>query len=532
MTTSIYLINPASYCPSYYNLEIYIEKGFMPAVIQGELALTTVAAMAPSDFDVRLCDENISPVDFDVDADFIGITGKVSQWGRMVAIAEEFRRRGKVVMMGGPYASLCPEAVRPYCDILVRGEMETIAAEFFTDIKSNQWKSEYFGDKADLSLSPLPRWDLYPNDRALMAGVQTSRGCPFDCEFCDVIQYLGRKQRHKPIDQVLRELDQLYQIGYRVVFLCDDNFTAYRARTKELLTALRDWNLRQQHGRMRFYTQLSIDAARDDELLTMCADAGVRHVYIGIETPNEESLRETRKRQNLKINLVEQIQRFHDHGIAVSAGMICGFDHDGLDIFQRQYKFAMESSVPIWTITALMAPDATPLHARLAVDGRLIEEGPGAIRSVLQTNIAPKQMSNQQLEDGMKWLCNKLYHPAAFGERMLAFIDNFGSVPEADSPGLRGTPRRLVETEAMSLVASLAKEGPEESRMWSAISARLAGKPHATPFVMSMLLWYMQIRLMYKNGHFWDPQLATEAAPRSQEIQPIKITPLRRAARI
>ncbi len=150
----------------------------------------------------------------------------------------------------------------------------------------------------------MPRWDLYPNGQALMGSVQTSRGCPFECEFCDVIQYLGRKQRHKPVGQVLAELDQLYRLGYRSVFLADDNFTVYRARAKELLVALRDWNARQTDGRMRLMSQVSIDAAGDEDMLQMCADAGLTHVFIGIETPNEESLREAKKRQNLKKNLV------------------------------------------------------------------------------------------------------------------------------------------------------------------------------------------------------------------------------------
>jgi len=161
-------------------------------------------------------------------------------------------------------------------------------------------------------------WDIYPNDRALSGTLQTSRGCPFECEFCDVIQYLGRRQRHKSVAQVLRELDALYRIGYRFVFLADDNFTAYRTRAKELLVALRDWNAQQERGEVGFTTQVSIDAAKDEELLKLCAEAGLTHVFIGIETPNEDSLRETKKHQNLRINLADQVQRFLDHGIAVT----------------------------------------------------------------------------------------------------------------------------------------------------------------------------------------------------------------------
>jgi radical SAM superfamily enzyme YgiQ (UPF0313 family) len=206
---SLYLINPLADFPSYFSAEVFGAWGFAPATSMADLAIATVAALAPSDFVVRLCDENISPIDFGVDADFIGITGKVSQWGRMRSIAAEFRRRGKTVIIGGPYASLSPDAVRPHCDVLVRGEIEDIAAQFFADLRSGSWRTEYVGTKVDLRNSPIPRWDLYPNDRAVMGTIQTSRGCPFECEFCDVIEYVGRKQRHKPVDLVLRELDAL-----------------------------------------------------------------------------------------------------------------------------------------------------------------------------------------------------------------------------------------------------------------------------------------------------------------------------------
>lgn len=526
---AIYLINPVSYCASYYNLEIFRAQGHPPAVIQGELALTTVAAMVPPDFEVHLCDENISPVDLDKAVGFVGITGKMSQGARMIELAREFRRRGKVVLFGGPYASLSPDAVREHCDILVRGELEGIAAQLFDELRSGHWQREYFGDKADLSQSPVPRWDLYPNERALLAGLQTSRGCPFDCEFCDVIQYLGRKQRHKPVDLVLRELDQLYGLGYRVVFLSDDNFTAYRGRTRELLAALAEWNAQRSEGRMRFYTQLSIDAARDDDLLAQCADAQLNYVYIGIETPNEDSLRETRKRQNLKVDLVAQLKRFLDHGIAVSAGMICGFDHDGPDIFERQYQFAMSTGVPIWTITALMAPETTPLYERLDRDGRLLAAGPQAVLSVLDCNFEPLGMSRPQLDEGIRWLCNRLYHPRAFGERMLRFIADFKGRGEPPARGARHAVR-AVEAEAAAIVLSLADQGPEERELWLRITAALTGNPAATPFAMSMLLQYMQIRLMYQQGDFWEPALAAQPAPPRPRAQPVVVHTRRTAA--
>src|SRR5262249_54172532 len=153
---------------SYFSAEVFAARGLPPAIATADLAIATVAAMAPDDFSIVLCDEHATPVNFESTADFIGITGKVSQWGRMKAIADEFRRRGKTVMIGGPYASLSPEVVRPHCDVLVRGEMEEIADQIFSDLRSGDWQDEYVGTRPDLRISPLPRWDLYPNDRAIM----------------------------------------------------------------------------------------------------------------------------------------------------------------------------------------------------------------------------------------------------------------------------------------------------------------------------------------------------------------------------
>ena len=158
-------------------------------------------------------------------------------------------------------------------------------------------------DAPDLKNSPIPRWDLYPKGRALSAQVQTSRGCPFECEFCDVIQYLGRKQRWKDPDQVVRELEVLYDRGARAVFLADDNFTVMRRRARDLLERLVDWNDHRPAGRMLFSTQASVDLARDQELMDLCLAANLRTIFMGIESPNEESLAETMKRQNLRVDL-------------------------------------------------------------------------------------------------------------------------------------------------------------------------------------------------------------------------------------
>jgi len=194
---SIYLINPAEAAPGYHSLEVLEAWGISRMVNTADLTIPTVAALVPSDWDVTICDERAQPVDFKTPAAVIGLTGKVSQRKRMMELAAEFRRRGKLVVMGGPHASLSPDDLHRHADILVTGELEEIAGKLFSDIASDQWQPHYEGGRPGLGTSPVPRWDLYPRSLAITGQVQTSRGCPFECEFCDVIQYLGRKQRHK-----------------------------------------------------------------------------------------------------------------------------------------------------------------------------------------------------------------------------------------------------------------------------------------------------------------------------------------------
>ncbi len=505
MAKSIYLINPVADAPSYFGGEFVANLGMRPVTTIADLAITTVAAMVPSDFEIRLCDENLTPVDFDSPADYVALTGKISQWGRMRTIASEFRRRGKTVILGGPFASLCPEVAAEHCDILVRGEAEEIAGDLFSDLRVGRWQDEYSGTQPSLALTPLPRWDLYPNDRAWLGSVQTSRGCPFQCEFCDVIQYLGRRQRHKPIANVLRELDELYRLGYRSVFFADDNFTASRQYAKELLLALRDWNLRQESGKLIFSTQLSIDAAKDDELLRMCAEAGLIHVFIGIETPNTESLLETRKLQNVGVDLATQVQRFYDHGIFVLAGMIVGFDHDNADIFERQHALANDAALPVLTLGALVAPSATPLHERLRTEGRLLADGSEVAASPWSTNIAPKLMTQDQLLDGIRRLVRRLYEPEAAGDRLLGFL---GRVGERQDPKHRRfqlqswLPRRSVDSDALRVMRKVAFMGSRELRMVLRTLLVAIRKPQVLDYLVPAFLFYSQVRFMIKKDRF------------------------------
>ncbi len=514
MSPSIYLIAAGHDRPSVLGGEMFAHWGLPPTIWIADIALTTIAALVPSDFTVRICDESISPVDFDTPADFVGITGKVTQRMRMVELGEAFRRRGKTVLIGGPFASLSPESVRGAADILVRGEIEEIAADLFDDLRRGRWKDEYCGTRPDLGLSPIPRWDLYPNERSVTGAVQTSRGCPFDCEFCDVIQYLGRKQRHKPVARILEELDILYGHGYRSIFLSDDNFTVYRRRAKEVLEALYHWNRRPDTEAVSFSTQASIDAAKDEELLRMCGAAGLNTAFVGIETPNEASLRETNKRQNLLAEPVEQVERFLSHGIGVWSGMMVGFDADGPDIFERQFEFAMASPIPIFTLGAVVAPEATPLHARMKAEGRLLEDGNETASVPWETNIVPVGMTREQMSIGMRWLANRLFHPEFFGDRMIRFIDRF-TPPRNDDEALAvpSSARRDLYRDVRVVVERFLQSEPALRKMTARVTQAVWSKPSTRRRVQSLLQQYAQIRCVYDQEGYWDPELGALDAP-------------------
>ncbi|MGA2213470.1 MAG: radical SAM protein [Bryobacteraceae bacterium] len=530
MQPSLYLINPRSDAPFYFGTEVHAAWGFGPTLLLADAAVATVAALAPPDFAVTLCDEGISPVDFDTTADFVGITGKISQERRMIELAREFRRRGKIVIFGGPYASLSPGRLRGECDILVQGELENIADELFSDLRSGAWQREYIGDKPDLRESPIPRWDLYPNHRALSGTLQTSRGCPFECEFCDVIQYLGRKQRHKSPAQVLAELDELYRIGYRIVFLADDNLTVYRARAKELLRAIRDWNDARTEGRVSFSTQVSIDCARDNEMLKLCSEAGLATIYIGIETPNADSLKETKKRQNIGVDMAETLARFSANGIMVSGGMMLGFDSDTRGIFEQQYEFGMSLPVPMFMVTPLSAPMATPLYSRLLAENRLLEHRKESAPVLpWATNIIPKQMTYDELVLGVRWLCNRLYRPAAFEHRVARFIDQYQAPePRGNPRGQNNAPQRKVDAERVELARHVTRLGPAEAAMAARLQKRLMRKPAALPLVLLAMGYYMQMRHMYQTSGLWDPALGARPRPpfdRPEEL-PLTVPPV------
>ncbi len=390
------------------------------------LALPTVAGLTPPPHEVVLCDENVEAIDFDTDADVVGITGFVIHKRRMFEIAEAFRRRGKLVVAGGPFATLCPEELHDKVDVLFVGEAEYTWPQFVRDYEAGHWQAEYRQEEKPSMLdSPLPRFDLLRVDRYRSMAIQFARGCPFNCEFCDIIVMYGRRPRTKSTAQVLAEVEAIHRLGVANIFVVDDNFIGNKKEAKELLRALAAWQ-EARHYPLEFMTEVSLNVAQDDELLALMKRAHFTTIFVGIESPRAASLLETKKTQNTREDIVTSVHRIQATGIEVMAGMIVGFDSDDPSIFEEQFQFIQQARIPISMTGMLNAVPKTPLHARLKAAGRLIADSVGD--QFVFTNVVPGGMSRLELYEGYRSLLRRLYGYRAYRRRAMDFILNRGSL--------------------------------------------------------------------------------------------------------
>ena len=372
------------------------------------LGLATLAALCPPDWDVEIIDENIEAVPMAPQADLIGVCGMGVQFPRATALIQHFRDSGYYVIAGGSYASLCPEHYEPLADTVVAGEAEYIFPEFCRDFARGEPKSLYHETgTVELADSPTPRFDLLKLDRYRYASLQFSRGCPFRCEFCDIIVMFGRKPRVKTLEQIGLELDQLRRFGVRNAFFIDDNLIGNLPVAKRLLRFLKEYQ--EEHDyQFNFGTEASLNMAQHTDLLELFRDANFGWVFIGIESTDPASLKETLKTQNLHEDTLTSIRRIYAHGIEVLAGFIIGFDNDTMKTFEQQYQFITDAGIQAAMIGLLTALPKTPLYDRLKRDGRLrtLEDVNDNTRP--GTNVSPLNMAYDDMVRGYLELYRRL----------------------------------------------------------------------------------------------------------------------------
>jgi radical SAM superfamily enzyme YgiQ (UPF0313 family) len=440
----IVLINPrfeASFWGMEYALPLFGKKANLPVA-----CLPLLAALTPPGHNVTLLDENVEPLDFDrlARADVVGITGMSVQRFRMREILAELKRRGTFTVVGGPWVTVREDYFGDLADVIFVGEAEETWPRFLQEWQQGRHACRYEqAEKTDMTQVPAPRFDLLKMQDYMFGSVQFSRGCPFQCEFCDIIVTFGRRPRLKTSAQVIAELEALRAQQIFLTFVVDDNLIGNKKAIKALLHDLIAWQQNQGYP-MRFFTEASLDLAEDPELLRLMVEANFGSVFIGIESPNEASLRETKKYQNVRkgATILNRVHTIQEVGLEVWCGMILGFDNDDPTVFDAQREFLREARITHAMVGMLVAIPKTPLYDRLAGEGRL---DPNDV-SEYGTNVIPLRMSRQALRDGYLQVLKELYEPEAFFGRL---DDLYLKHKTPFFPGMRhyyrGHPRRRLE---------------------------------------------------------------------------------------
>jgi radical SAM superfamily enzyme YgiQ (UPF0313 family) len=388
------------------------------------LGLMTLSAMLPASWDKRLVDLNVRQLkDSDLEwADIVFASAMMVQQDSLREVIDRCQARGRKIAVGGPFVTTGAEHVED-ADYIFLGEAEETLPEFLRDLEMGVPAHMYRSDaKPDLTRTPVPDFKLVDMRRYSSMAIQYSRGCPFNCEFCDIIEIYGRVPRTKTNEQLLLELDALYAAGWRgALFIVDDNFIGNKKNVRKMMPDLCEWMERHKHP-FRLFTEASVNLADDEELLGLMQRANFRKVFLGIETPVEESLKETQKSQNTRRSLIDSVRRIQAYGMEVMAGFIVGFDTDPSDIFQRQIDFIRQSAIPLAMVGLLSALPETQLWRRLQQEGRLLHEGAGT-NTEASLNFVTK-MDRQTLIDGYKTILRTIYSPEEYYARVYASLKN------------------------------------------------------------------------------------------------------------
>ncbi len=390
------------------------------------LGLLTIASMMPKDWDLKLIDMNVEPLtDADLKwADTVFIGAMVVQKESVRDVISRSKKFDKNVVAGGPLFSSTPEEF-PEIDTQILNEAEITLPFYLEDLSKGSVQKIYRSDeKPDITQTPLPKWNLINMSYYACMSIQYSRGCPFDCEFCDIVHLNGRKPRVKSNEQMLHEFETLYQMGWRGrCFIVDDNFIGNKTKVKSLLHELRKWQEERKYP-FSLFTEASVNLAEDQELMSLMTAAGFDSVFLGLETPDEECLAECGKRQNQSKDLVEAVKIIQRNGMEVMGGFIIGFDNDPPNIFEQQIKFIQSSGVVKAMIGLLNAIPGTRLYQRLQEEGRLLTDCTGD-NCDGSLNFIPKKMDAETIRAGYQAVLDHIYSPKEYYKRVLEFLKEY-----------------------------------------------------------------------------------------------------------
>ncbi|MEZ4585416.1 MAG: B12-binding domain-containing radical SAM protein [Gemmatimonadales bacterium] len=459
------------------------------------LGLCTVAALLPREWEVRLIDRNVERLeDRDLDwADLVLTGGMLPQQLDTLELIGRVRKRGKTVVVGGPDATSSPHVYRE-ADHLVLGEGEVTLPPFLADLQTGAAKPIYRSPElADVETSPTPRFDLIRFDRYNHIGVQWCRGCPFNCEFCDITELFGRRPRAKTTAQALRELQALYDLGYRGhVDLVDDNFIGNKRMVKQFLPDLVRWQA--EHAwPFEFSTEASLNLADDAELMTMMQEAAFFAVFAGIESPDETTLYAMQKRQNTRRSIADSVRRIYQHGMFVNAGFILGFDTEEHDVARGIVGCIEDAAIPVAMVGLLYALPNTQLSRRLADEGRLhsgfdVQSAGQGDQCTAGLNYDPCRPRIDILRDYLA-VVEAVYAPAQYFGRVRRTARMLDGTRRRYSPDLRRRFRELKGFWRMARTLGLRRE--TRAHFWATIFETLRGNPRAIRYAGALAALYL-----------------------------------------
>ena len=408
-------------------------------------------------------------------------------------VVSRCRQVGTKVVAGGPLFTTGHEEF-PEVDHFVLGEAETLMPRLVADLERGSGERFYQSDeRPDIRMSPIPAWELIDTKKYAGLGLQYSRGCPFDCEFCDIVLLNGRVPRTKDVRQLVEELEAIHHLGCcSTVFIVDDNFIGNKKKLKaEVLPAIIGW-MKEKKYPFTLFTQASIGLADDEELMRMMIDAGFDRVFIGIETPNEESLRECGKHQNSNRDLVASVRTLQNHGLEVQGGFIVGFDSDPSNIFERQISFIQQSGIVTAMVGILSAPRGTRLYKRLKKEDRLLNEASGD-NTDFSLNFVPK-MSRESLVSGYKNVLTSIYSPRNYYARVGTFLREHRPVVHRR--------RGLKKSQVGAFLKSIWYLGIKEkgrTYYWRLVTSTLVRRPRAFPLAINLAVYGYHYRKLVQG---------------------------------